>query len=218
MGHPKHARKKYSRPRKPWDRKMLEEEKALREQFGLKNKREIWTLEAFLRKKRHSARKLLAMLLEQRVKRETELIGSMNKIGLLDEKATLDDVLTLNIKELLERRLQTIVYRKGLANTAKQARQFIVHGHIALNGKKITRPSYIVKRGEEAKISYYGKSMELENKKTKEEIKKEFAEIKAETKKISKKTKEEATAEEAETESKEAEETADESAKGGLNG
>ncbi len=180
MGHPKHARKKYSRPRKPWDRKMLEEEKALREQFGIKTKREIWALEAALRKKRHSARKLLAMLLEQRMKRETELIGSMNKIGLLDEKATLDDVLTLNIKELLERRLQTIVYRKGLANTAKQARQFITHGKIAVNGKKASTPSHIVPKDQESTVAYYKEPMKLlspeQEKKGKKDLKKEFEE------------------------------------------
>lgn len=185
MGHPKHARKKYSRPRKPWDSKRLAEEKAIKGQFGAKNKHELWRFESILRKKRHSARKLLAMPLEQRIKREAELIASLNKIGLIDEKATLDDVLTLKTNELLERRLQTIVYRKGLANTIKQARQFIVHGHIALEGKKLTRPGYIVKRGEDAKISYYGKPMRLEQEKTKEEKKKEFDAIEAEASKLS---------------------------------
>ncbi len=183
MGDPKHARKKYSRPRKPWDKKRLEEEAVVKKQYGVKNKRELWRGESILRKKRHSARKLLAMPLEQRIKREQELVASLNKIGLLDEKATLDDVLTLKTSELLERRLQTIVMRKGLANTPKQSRQFIVHGHIALNGKKLTRPSYIVKRGEEAKISYYGKPMDLANKNA-EEKQKEFEEIEKEAQKI----------------------------------
>jgi small subunit ribosomal protein S4 len=104
---------------------------------------------------------------------------------LLDEKATLDDVLTLNVRELSERRLQTLVYRKGLANTQKQARQFIVHGHIGLNGRKITIPGYIVKKGEEEKVSYYGKQIVLAQKKTKEQAKKEFEEIDKEAKKIS---------------------------------
>ena len=183
MGQPKHARKKYARPRKPWDKRRLEEEGALKKQYGFKNKRELWRTEEMLRKKRHSARRLLAMQLEQRIKREQELIASLIKIGMLDEKATLDDVLTLNVQEMLERRLQTIVYRKGLANTLSQARQFIVHGHIALNGKKLTTPSYIVKRGEENKLSYYGKQMILEHK-TKEQAKKEFDEIEKETKRI----------------------------------
>ncbi len=218
MGHPKHARKKYSRPKKPWDRKRLDIERVTKSQYGLKNKRELWMIESFLRKKRHGARKLLAKPLEQRIKIEKDLIASLNKIGLLDEKATLDDVLTLKTSELLERRLETIVYRKALANSIKQARQFIVHGHIALNGKKITKPSYIVKRGEDAKIAYYGKPMELAQKKTKEEIKKEFSET-VKRAKIGKKAVEKEEAEiiaEAPAEAGIAEEK--EAVEGGLNG
>jgi len=222
MGQPKHARKKYSRPRKPWDSKRLGEEKVIKTQYGLKNKREIWMVESFLRKKRHNARKLLAKPLEQRIKLEKELVASMDKIGLLDEKATLDDVLTLKTSELLERRLETIVYRKGLANTMKQARQFIIHGHIALNGKKLTKPGYIVKRGEDAKIAYYGKPMEIIQKKTKEEINKEFAEISEEAKKIGKtkaeEPKTEAIAEEKAEETADKSEKAEETIEGGLNG
>ena len=56
---------------------------------------------------------------------------------------------------MLERRLQTIVFRKGLAKTVKQARQLTVHGFIAVDGRKINRPGYIVDVKEEAGISYY---------------------------------------------------------------
>lgn len=181
MGSIRQLKKKFSRPRKPWDRKRLAEEAPVKKQYGLKNKREIWRLQEMLRLKRHSARRLLALPLEQRLKREKELIGSLVKIGMLDEKAILDDVLTLNLREILERRLQTIVLRKSLANTPKQARQFIVHGHIALNGKRITKPSYIVKKGEDALISYYGKPMVVQTK-AKEETKKEFEAIEKEAK------------------------------------
>jgi small subunit ribosomal protein S4 len=74
---------------------------------------------------------------------------------LTKENATLDDILGLTEESYLERRLQTIVYRKGLARTIYQARQLIVHGHIAINGKRVTSPGYIVMKGEEDLIDFY---------------------------------------------------------------
>ncbi|OYT41525.1 MAG: 30S ribosomal protein S4 [Candidatus Aenigmarchaeota archaeon ex4484_224] len=68
------------------------------------------------------------------------------------KNSTLDDVLGLTVRDILERRLQTIVYRKGLANTPKHARQLIVHGHVYINGRRIVWPSYLVPRDEEDKI------------------------------------------------------------------
>jgi small subunit ribosomal protein S4 len=176
MGDPKKTKKKYLKPRRPWDKTRLDEERKLKEVYGLKNKKELWMLEQKLKNKRQNARKLLALELEQRIQREKELVDSLKKIGILKENAVLDDVLGLKIEEFLERRLQTIVWRKGLANTPKQARQFIVHGHIAVNGKKLTIPSYIVKATEENNIKYYGKEMKLktEKPKTKKTLKKEF--------------------------------------------
>ncbi|MBI2352698.1 30S ribosomal protein S4 [Candidatus Dependentiae bacterium] len=52
-----------------------------------------------------------------------------------------------NLLSLLERRLDNVVYRLKLSTTARQARQMIVHGHILVNGKKVTSPSYSVKIG-----------------------------------------------------------------------
>ncbi|MBS3057498.1 MAG: 30S ribosomal protein S4 [Candidatus Diapherotrites archaeon] len=161
MGDPKRAERHYEIPRKHWDLAVIESERKTMETYGLKNKRELHHLQAIVKTKRHNARSLLALSAEQRAKRQSELLKSLEKIGLLPEHATLDDVLVLSIEELLERRLQTVVWRKGLANTIGQARQFIVHGHIAVNGKKIDRPSYIVSKSEEEKIAYYGKQMQL---------------------------------------------------------
>jgi small subunit ribosomal protein S4 len=115
-----------------------------------------------LRKKRHNARSLLALPLEKRIQREKELLGSLSRLGILSGNAMLDDVLTLGVESFFERRLQTIVWRKGLANTAIQARQFVVHGHVAIDGRRVTAPSYLVSAEEEAKIGYYaGKKMVL---------------------------------------------------------
>ncbi len=193
MGDPRKTRKKFKRPLKIWDNTNLEREKILVQTFGLKNKREIWKTETLLSKKRYSARSLLALPLEERMQREQELLKSLARLGLLDEKASLDDVLTLTVESLLERRLQTIVLRKGLANTAKQARQFITHGHIAIGGRKATTPGHMVTAEEEKKLSYYaGKKMELapaekEDKKgkakaKKKTVKEEFEEAKPQAK------------------------------------
>ena len=53
-----------------------------------------------------------------------------------------------NLLILLERRLDNTVYRMGLANSRKEARQLVLHGHFTLNGKKVTIPSISVKVGD----------------------------------------------------------------------
>jgi small subunit ribosomal protein S4 len=84
--------------------------------------------------------------------KERILINKVVRLGLLKEGATLDDVLGLTVENLLERRLQTILKNKGLANTIKHARQLITHGHVKINGRKVTYPSYIVPINEEDSI------------------------------------------------------------------
>ncbi|HZD44194.1 MAG TPA: 30S ribosomal protein S4, partial [Methanomicrobiales archaeon] len=87
-----------------------------------------------------------------------ELIGHLQRMGLLGPNADIDDVLALKAEQELERRLQTIIYRRGLARSPKQARQFITHGHIAVRGRKVTIPGYRVERIEEEQIGYYQQS------------------------------------------------------------
>ncbi|MBN1941377.1 MAG: 30S ribosomal protein S4 [Candidatus Diapherotrites archaeon] len=172
MGDIKKKKRKYESPRKRWDKQRIEEEREIVKRFGLKNKKELWRAETKLRKKKTQARDLLGLELEERLKQERILVDSLAKLGLLDSKAGLDDVLSIPTESLLERRLETIVWRKNLAGTVKQARQFITHGHIGINGRKINIPSYLVKKDEEDKIAYYGKEMVVQEKK-KKEIKKE---------------------------------------------
>ncbi len=164
MGDPKRHRKKYVTPKKPWDKVRLEREAQLIIKYGLRNKRELWRFENILRKYRRVARDLLSKI--NLPGREGEIarakaravIEKLVRLGILEEKSTLDDILNLNVENFLERRLQTIVYRQGLAKTIKQARQFITHGHIAIDGRRVTSPSYIVERDEETKISFYPNS------------------------------------------------------------
>jgi small subunit ribosomal protein S4 len=90
--------------------------------------------------------------------KRAELIMSLQRAGLLGPDADIDDILALKVQAQLERRLQTIVYRKGLARSPKQARQLVTHGHIAIAGRRVSIPAYRVKSTEENQISYYGKS------------------------------------------------------------
>jgi small subunit ribosomal protein S4 len=89
---------------------------------------------------------------------EEELLARLKKLGVLPETAVLDDILDLTIDDILERRLQTIVFRKGLTKTVYQARQLITHGHIAIGNKRVTVPSYIVTKTDENQMNYTPKS------------------------------------------------------------
>ncbi len=176
MGDPKKKRKQYSVPRKRWDKERIGEEEKLTAAYGLRNKREIRRAEGILRKKRHNARVLLPLSTEERGTRSKELLESLDKMGLLKKDASLDDVLGLTAEEVLERRLQTIVWRKDLARTITQARQFITHGHIAINGRKIDIPGYIVTKDDEPNIGYFGNPPELMPKQV-EDLKKKFDDV-----------------------------------------
>lgn len=139
----------YLTPKKRWDKARIEEEKQLMKEYGLKNKREIYKVYAIIKKIRKIAKKLVIASEEEK----REFIKKLSRYGFVNENATLDDVLALDKRKILDRRLQTIVFKKGLANTIKQARQFIVHGHISINGKTVNVPSYLVKLDEENLIS-----------------------------------------------------------------
>jgi len=156
MGDPKKPRKKWEGPSHPWRKEILEQELELMGRYGLRNKRELWIAKTVLRRMRGKARRLLALPPEERERRGRPLIRKLYKTGLLpSEDATLDDILSLTVDDVLERRLQTIVYKKGLASSIYHARQLIAHGHIAINGRRIRSPGHLVSREEEDKIDYY---------------------------------------------------------------
>ena len=155
MGDPRKPRKKWERPGHPWIKERLEEEMELVGQYGLRNKRELWKAQTVLRTIRSKAKALLTLSEAERRVRERALVRKLYDMGLLDsDKATLDDVLGLTVKSVLERRLQTIVYKKGLARTIHEARQMITHGHIAIAGRRMRSPGKLVTREEEALVDY----------------------------------------------------------------
>ena len=157
MGKPKFSRKKYETPSHPWQADRIKAENELSRKYGLKNKREIWKSQTALRRYRGHARELLAKIDggNPQVKKESEqLLMHLTRMSILPLNSTLDDVLALDTELMLSRRLQTLTYLKGLANTPMQSRQLISHGHIAIAGRTITVPSYMVTKNEESEISY----------------------------------------------------------------
>lgn len=158
MGDPKKQRKKYSSSRFRWSKDELEEQLRLLGEYGLRNKRELLKYDAFLAKFRTVARSLVGKSPLERIEAENILIKKLFHMGLVSENANLDDVLDLNIEDFLKRRLQTIVHNQGLSKTPRQARQFIVHGHIAVNDKIVTVPSYLISLEEESLIKYSKRS------------------------------------------------------------
>lgn len=161
MGDPKFARRVWSRPSHPWVGERIKAEHALVAKYGLKNKSELWKASGQLRHWRTQARELQARIQRLEKQAETErdlLITKLTRQGILAEGGTLDDVLAMDLELVLARRFQSQVYLKGLAKTTGHARQLIAHGHISVAGRKVTVPGYIMKRGEEDRIAYYGLS------------------------------------------------------------
>lgn len=161
MGDPRKIRKKYETPRHPYEGQRIKLENKILSQYGLKNKRELWKAESELRKYRTNARDIQAKLRLGDPKAQEQIrsmIGKLSRYGILSENASADDILALNVESFLERRLQTMVFRKGLARTPFMARQLIVHGHISLGEKKVTIPSYKVLKVEEGVLNYFSES------------------------------------------------------------
>ena len=143
----KRKHKLYSNPKKPFDKPRIEEEKKIIEEFGLKNKKEIWKAEAKVKLIRGRARNLIKSPTEK----QKILFDQLKEIGIKADSLT--SVFALETKDYLERRLQTIVFKKGLAKTIKEARQKIVHRKILVDGKIINKPSYLVPVELENKIT-----------------------------------------------------------------
>lgn len=168
----KRKHKNYSRPKRPFEKIRIEEEGKIKEEFGLKNKREIWKADAKVGLMREKAKNLISSSPEE----QKELFDRLKKIGL--NVNSISDVLSLDKKYFLGRRLQTILVNKKLATTPKQARQFIVHKKVLVNGNIVNIPSYIVPVELENKITL--KKINLKPKKKNEEKEKISQEIQEE--------------------------------------
>ncbi|RME55299.1 30S ribosomal protein S4 [Candidatus Woesearchaeota archaeon] len=159
MGDPRKQRKKYNTPRHPWEAERIKEERELMKEYGLKNKKEVWKMNSMLKHIKKQTKDLISRRGTPKAEEDEKMfLAKLAKLNLINAGAKIEDVLDLHIKDVLERRLQTQMIRKGLAKTIKQARQFIVHGHVMVNGKKIDVPSYIVSSKEENTIEFSPKS------------------------------------------------------------
>lgn len=158
MGDPKFSRAKFERPSHPWEAERIKAENELLKKYGLKNKKELWRSQYILRRFRQRARELQARVRtgdKQAEKEREQLLRRLGRVGLLPlEGTTLDDVLSLDVEAILSRRLQTLTFLKGLAFTPRQARQFIVHGHVSIGGRRVTIPGMLVNRTQENGIAY----------------------------------------------------------------
>lgn len=152
MGDPRKLRRKWKSLKHPWRKDVLEADLALIGRYGLRNKRELLVAKTMLSSFRGQARRLLSHTGLGKGEEQGRLIGKLHRLGILQEKAGLDDVLSLKVEDILERRLQTIVHRKGLAKTMAQARQLITHGHIAINERQVYVPGYLVSSMEEGGV------------------------------------------------------------------
>jgi len=156
MGDPGKIRKKYRGPSHPWEKTRIDQEKIIKEGYGLKNKKEIWKYTSKIVNLNTKTKKIIAerTFKEQAKKEEKQILEKLQRMGILNADSKIEDVLSLNINKFLERRLQTVVYKKGFAKSIKQARQFITHGHISLNGRSITIPSYNVTTADENNLIF----------------------------------------------------------------
>ncbi|RZD37615.1 MAG: 30S ribosomal protein S4 [Methanobacteriota archaeon] len=155
MGDPKFPSKHYNTPSHPWQKIRIEQESNLVNQYGLKNKKEIWRADTKVREMRRQARKLNANSSETQAQKEKVLLlAKLNRLGMLEQDSALEDVLRMSPENILDRRLQTQVYLQGLSSTVKQARQLIVHGHISVDGAVTRVPGMTVTRLQEKNLTY----------------------------------------------------------------
>jgi len=179
MGDPKFARSKTQTPTHPWKQARIDEEHALKEKYGLKKTggmKEIWREKTALRRYRNQAMKLIGRVdtSEGHFAREKDqLLDSLTRRGLLPEGANVGDVLQIDVDQMLSRRLQSVVYRRGLAPTMRSARQLIMHGHISVGQQKMTVPGYHILKDEEEGLQYNSNSpFMIENSTFRQELEK----------------------------------------------
>jgi small subunit ribosomal protein S4 len=154
MGDPRRLKKKFKKPKHPFQKDRILEELEFVGKYGLRNKREYWKMRTMLGNWRDLARQSRTLSEERAKEVQQTLIQKLNRLGIIGSEAEFEDVLLLSTEDVLKRRLQTLVFERGLASTIYQARQYITHGHIQIGGKKVNAPSYIVKRDEEDLIDF----------------------------------------------------------------
>jgi small subunit ribosomal protein S4 len=140
-------KKRYSRPKKAFEKARIEEENLILKKYAMKNKKEIWKAIAKVDYFRRRAKALAKLSNEE----QEVLFSKLRALGL--KTNSIADVLALKLEDILERRLPTIVFKKGLAKTTKEARQMVSHKKVMIHSRVIDVPSYLVSLEEENSIS-----------------------------------------------------------------
>lgn len=155
MGLPIKHRKKYVSHKKRWDKATIVGEKDLVKDYALKNKKEIRKVELLVSK----FKKLAKMYNKDDTSKESveakTFLNNMKAKGFLPQSSeSLDDVLDIGVRNLLERRLSNVLYKNKLAKSPGQARQFVVHKHVRIGGKVVDSPSMYVSLAQEATLEF----------------------------------------------------------------
>jgi small subunit ribosomal protein S4 len=162
MGDIKKIRKKYSKPSHPWRQSRIDEENAIIKEYGISKKTELWKtiskLESFKNQAKSVAAVNTGQSSNQNLIQRQNLFNRMASYNLVKVGDSLDAVLGVTLQDVLNRRLQTLVFKKGFAKSMKQSRQMITHRHILIKSKIVTSPSYLVRSSEEASIEVSPKS------------------------------------------------------------
>jgi small subunit ribosomal protein S4 len=169
-------KKRYSRPKKAFEISRIKEENALLKKYALKKKLEVWKTIAKVDYYRRRAKALARVSLEE----QQVLFNKLKALGLKAD--AIADVLALKVENFLERRLPTIVFKKGFAKTTQEARQMVVHKRILIDNKVVNAPNYLVALSEENLISLKKKSKPAAKPEVKQEAKPEQVKPKAEAK------------------------------------
>jgi len=149
--------KTYLTPRRPFEKERLNQELKIIGEYGLRNKREVWRVKYTLAKIRKAARELLTLDEKdpRRLFEGNALLRRLVRIGVLDEsRMKLDYVLGLRIEDFLERRLQTQVFKLGLAKSIHHARVLIRQRHIRVRKQLVNVPSYVVRLDSQKHIDF----------------------------------------------------------------
>ncbi len=149
--------KVFKRPKKPFEKERLDMELNSVGKYGLQNKREYLTAQYALAKIRKAARELLTLdrTDSRRVFEGEALLKRMMRLGVLKpEEGSLDFVLSLKTEQLLERRLQTVVFKRHMANSVHHARVLIRQRHIAVGKQLVNIPSFLVRVASEPHVQH----------------------------------------------------------------
>lgn len=138
----------------PWQKARIDEERSIKKQFGTRTKKEIWKMDSRLKRFQDLAKKAVSVKTAQEEKEMMQLLDKARKYGLIKETEGLDAILDLKLPDIMNRRLQSVVFQKGMANSMLQARQFIVHEHVQVNGRTISAPSYLISLAEEGTVEF----------------------------------------------------------------